>query len=104
MKRYSFEKMLRQCILNSILVVTFTNIFPNLNQVTFDYIKTLVAEEEAAAAQGQQNRQPKEKNEPDSSSAAASGATVDADRHDLCDEVCDDDLEKYRDARLEEML
>ena len=63
-----------------------------------------MAEEEAAAAQGQQNRQPKEKNEPDSSSAAASGATVDADRHDLCDEVCDDDLEKYRDARLEEML
>ena len=84
---------------------------PTLNQVTFDYIKTLVAEEEAAAAQGQQNpsqrenrQQPKEENEPDSSSATASGATVDADRHDLCDEVCDDDLEKYRDARLEELL
>ena len=88
---------------------------PTLNQVTFNYIKTLVAEEEAVAVatqQGQQNpsqrenRQPKEeKSEPDSSSAAsASGATVDADRHDLCDEVCEDDLQQYRDARLEEML
>ena len=54
-----------------------------------------------------ENRQPKEeKKEPSTTAAAAaaSGATVDVDRHDLCDDVCDDDLEKYRDARLEDSL
>ena len=51
--------------------------------------------------QNQKENQPKQEKEP---TAAVGGASVDVDRHDLCDDVCDDDLEKYRDARLEDSL
>ena len=77
-------------------------------QQTFDYIKKLVEEEDAAAQQEQQNqkenRQPKEDKKLSAAAASGAGAPVDVDRHDLCDNVCDEDLEKYRDARLEELF
>ena len=70
-----------------------------LNQVTFDYIKRLVAEEE------QQNQSQKENQPPmENQNTAASGAAADPKSHDQCDQECDEDLAMYRDARLEEML
>ena len=54
--------------------------------MTFNYIQKL-AEEALDEEAKQDQSQPKEKNGADG---------VDVDRHDLCDAVCENDVEKYK--------
>ena len=75
----------------------------HLTQVTFDYIKKLLADEEdAIALELQRKTQPLPKENlpppPPPPKPEEEASKV------QCDKVCDDDLQQYRDARLEEMF
>ena len=72
--------------------------------MTFDYIKKLLADEEDAQALERQRMMAQAQNkenlppppQPPKQEKEASKVQ--------CDKVCDDDLQQYRDARLEEMF
>ena len=69
--------------------------------MTFDYIKKLLADEEDRVALELQRRTqplPKENLPPPAPPKEGEASKV------QCDKVCDDDLQQYRDARLEEMF
>ena len=71
----------------------------HLIQETFDYIKKLLADEEDAIARELQKKTqplPKENLPPPPKQEEASKVQR--------DKVCEDDLQQYRDARLEEMF